>query len=152
MKESLKKRFRCAWSLVRIWYMKHFVHAPYSDMLQCFFIPFFLTFLSYTMIGTFPFGPNSVLVLDLNAQYVYFFDALRDAVYGDGSLRYSFSRAMGGEFTGMYAYYLASPLSYIVCLFPRGAITEALYLILAIKTGLLGLTFGWFLKKTQKKL
>lgn len=150
MKESLKKRLRCAWSLVRIWYMKHFVHAPYSDMLQCFFIPFFLTFLSYTMIGTFPFGPNSVLVLDLNAQYVYFFDALRDAVYGDGSLLYSFSRAMGGEFTGMYAYYLASPLSYIVCLFPRGAITEALYLILAIKTGLLGLTFGWFLKKTQK--
>ena len=150
MKENVKQRFLDTCGAVRTWYMKHFVHAPYSDMLQCFFIPFFLTFLAYTMIGTFPFGPNSVLVLDLNAQYVYFFNALRDAVYGNGSLLYSFSRAMGGEFFGMYAYYLASPLSYIVCLFPRGAITEALYLILAIKTGLLGLSFGRFLKKTQK--
>ncbi|MCD7776449.1 MAG: YfhO family protein, partial [Firmicutes bacterium] len=88
------------------------------------------------------FGEESVLVLDLNGQYVYFFEELRDIVLGDGSFLYSFGRALGGEFMGIYAYYLASPFSFIVCLFPKENITEALLVMFLLKTGLCGLTFG----------
>jgi uncharacterized membrane protein YfhO len=98
-----------------------------------------------------PFGDGSVLVLDLNGQYVYFFEALRNAVTGDGSLLYSFYRSLGGEFMGMYAYYLASPLSYIVVLFPQNRILEALLTIILLKTGLCGFTFGYYLHKNSSK-
>ena len=120
-----------------------------SHLFWAFIIPFGIMFGIYAALGTYPFGTSSVLVLDLNGQYVYFFEALRDAVWGEGSLFYSFSRAMGGEFLGMYAYYLASPLSYIVALFPKFMMLEALYLMLIIKCGLSGLTFCYYVNKTN---
>lgn len=125
--------------------------APSSYLAFCFLIPVLLMYLIYLFMEIHPFGDGSVLVLDLNGQYVYFFEALRNAVTGDGSLLYSFYRALGGEFMGMYAYYLASPLSYIVVLFPQTRILEALLCIILLKTGLCGLTFGYYLHKNSAR-
>lgn len=132
------------------WVKAQYRRRPDSYLIFCFLLPFFLMSLIYILIGTWPFGKSSVLVLDLNGQYVYFFEALRDFVWGDASLLYSFSRSLGGEFLGIYAYYLASPLSYIVALFPADNITEALLLMFVLKQGLCGLTFGYFLHKTAE--
>ena len=122
----------------------------YLYLAFAFLIPVALMYLVYVAMEIHPFGDNSVLVLDLNGQYVYFFEALRNFIRGDASLLYSFSRALGGEFMGMYAYYLASPLSYIVVLFPQTRILEALLCIILLKTGLCGLTFGYYLHKSAK--
>ncbi len=135
-----KRLFSAAVSL----YRRH--EASY--LLFTFLLPLCIMAAIYAVIGVFPFGRGSVLVLDLNGQYVYFFEALRDCVWGDSSLLYSFSRALGGEFLGMYAYYLASPLSYLVALFPRDGILDALCLMLLLKQGLSGLSFGYYLRKT----
>ena len=116
-----------------------------SYLIWCALIPFSLMLVMYAILRVFPFGDNSVLVLDLNGQYVGFYEALRAFVYGDGSMLYSFARSLGGEMMGIYAYYIASPLSYIVALFPREAMTEALLFIFLLKTGLCGLTFGYYL-------
>ena len=98
-----------------------------------------------------PFGEGTPLVLDLNSQYVYFFEGLRNIIYGEAdSFLYSFSRSLGGEFMGMYAYYLASPLSYIVALFPQDRIQEAILTIILLKVGLSGFTFGYYLHKHTK--
>ncbi len=129
-----------------------FVKKPYAYLTLCFLVPVVIMYLSYLVRGIHPFGDESVLVLDLNGQYVYFYEALRNAVFGKESLLYSFSRALGGEFLGIYAYYLASPLSYIVCLFPEGKILEALLCIFLIKTGLCGTTFGLYLHKTSHRV
>ena len=118
----------------------------------CFLVPVVLTFLIYLAMEHHPFGDGSVLVLDLNAQYVYFFEALRRFVYGEADILYSFSRALGGEFVGIYAYYLASPLSFIVALFPKEKILEALLTIILVKSGLCGLTFGFYLHKNSKNV
>jgi len=115
-----------------------------------FIIPVAIMYLIYIAMEIHPFGGNSVLVLDLNGQYVYFYEALRNAVYGDTSLMYSFSRSLGGEFMGIYAYYIASPFSYIVCLFPQTKILDALLCIFLLKTGLCGYTFGFYIHKTGK--
>ncbi len=120
-----------------------------THIFWAFLIPFGIMLGIYAALGTYPFGTSSVLVLDLNGQYVYFFEALRDAIWGDGSLIYSFSRAMGGEFLGMYAYYLASPLSYIVALFPKHMMLEALYLMLILKCGLCGFTFCYYANENK---
>ena len=142
LREAIKRRLRRFGS----WYMR----TPGSHLLACFAMPAVMMILIYSLMGTFPTGPSSVLVLDLNGQYVYFFEALRDWVWGDGSLLYSFSRSLGGEFLGIYAYYLASPLSYIVAIFPKVMITEALYLMFVIKCGLSGLTFGYYMYRTKR--
>lgn len=128
------------------------IDKKYSYLAYCFGIPAVLYFLIYLSMGLHPFGNGSVLVLDLNGQYVYFYEALRNAVVGDTSLLYSFARQLGGEFLGIYAYYVASPFSYIVCLFPQDRMLEALLCIFLIKAGISGLTMGYYLHKTAERL
>lgn len=124
----------------------------YGFLGHSFLIPALIMLCIYFAIGHKPFGQMSVLTLDLNAQYVYFYEALRDAVWGDGSLLYSFSRSMGGEFMGIYAYYVASPISYIVCLFPKTMMLEALLIIICVKIGLCGLSFAFYLSKLKSNI
>lgn len=119
-------------------------------LLCCFAVPFLAMILLYCCIKVWPAGEHSVLVLDLNAQYVYYFEELREILTGGDSIIYSFNRNLGGEFLGIFAYYLSSPFSLLVALFPKAMITEAIYLILVMKTGFCGLTFGYFLNKTRK--
>lgn len=130
--------------------------SPSLYLLFCFIVPVVLMFGIYLTRALHPFGDGTPLVLDLNSQYAYFFEGLRNLIYGDASsFLYSFSRSLGGEFMGMYAYYLASPLSYLVALFPQDRIQEAILTILLIKTGLCGATFGYYLHKhsaSPKKL
>ncbi len=128
------------------------IDKNYSYLAYCFVIPAILYFLIYLSMGLHPFGDGSVLVLDLNGQYVYFYEALRNAVMGDTSLLYSFARQLGGEFLGIYAYYVASPFSYIVCLFPQSRILEALLCIFLIKAGISGFSMGYYLHKTASRL
>ena len=130
---------------------KRFFSIKSSYLLLCFFVPFAIMYLLYLTRGLYPFGDGSVLVLDLNGQYVYFHEALRNAVYGEGSFLYTFFRGLGGEFMGMYAYYLASPISYLVALFTQKEILEAMLLIILIKVGLCGFTFGFYLHKNSQR-
>ena len=67
-------------------------------------------------------------------------------LHGDASLFYSFSRALGGEFLGIFAYYLASPLSFLVALFPADNILDALLVIFTLKCGLCSLTLAYYLE------
>lgn len=120
-------------------------------LLFAMLIPAVLTYLIYVSKTLYPFGDCCVLVLDLNGQYVWFFEALRNFVRGDADLLYSFSRALGGEFLGIYAYYLASPLSFLLCLFPKERMLEGLLALFLVKTALSGGTFGYYMHRTMKE-
>lgn len=119
---------------------------PHAYLAIAFLCPALVLLAAYFAFGVYPFGGESVLVLDLNAQYVYFFGALRRVLYGDASLFYSFSRALGGEFLGIFAYYLASPLSLLVALFPADNILDALLVIFTLKCGLCSVTLAYYLE------
>ncbi|WP_243113048.1 YfhO family protein [Ruminococcus sp. Marseille-P6503] len=115
-----------------------------------FAVPALIMYIAYALFEVHPFGDNSVLVLDLNGQYVYYYEALRDAFWGDGSLVYSWSRNLSGEMFGIFAYYLASPFMLIVCLLPRTAMCGAIELMQIAKIGAAAVTFAYFLRKTGK--
>ena len=126
--------------------------APFDGMHHiglAFLFPVLIMALIYIAMGVFPFGNNSVLVLDLNGQYVYYFEAMRDILRGEQGILYSFERALGGEFLGIVAYYLASPFTVLVALFPEGMITESLLTILLLKCGLSGMNMCVYLHKSH---
>lgn len=128
-------------------------YKKYNYMIFAGLIPAVIFLLVYLVRGIHPFGESTVLVLDMNAQYAYFYEYLREAVLGgDLSLIYTWERALGGEFMGLYAYYIASPLSYIVCLFPKENMQDALFVIYLIKAALCGITMSYYLTKTSKKI
>ena len=84
-----------------------------------FAVPIVVLYLVFICLGMFPFGSRSILTLDMDGQYVYFFEQIRDVYTGDASIFYTFERALGGEFLGYFTYYLASPLSLLVVIFPK---------------------------------
>jgi len=114
-----------------------------------FIIPFLLTLLAYIGFDVYPFGERSVLTLDLNGQYIYYFEALRKAFWGDGSFFYSWSRNLSGGFMGIIGYYLASPFTLIIMILPRKMILESMMIMQMTKVGAAGLTFSIYAQKSK---
>ena len=112
-----------------------------------FLLPVVILFLAYIAFQVWPFGARSVLSLDLNAQYVYYYDYMYDVFAGDESIWYSWSRNLSGEFMGIIGYYLASPFNLLVWIFPREWITEGLMTMMLAKAGASGLACAFFLRK-----
>ena len=139
---SGKKNF-----FLKLRYRLSAIHQEYGYLAVAFTVPAILMFLMYVARGIYPFGDSTVMVLDLNGQYVSFYEYLWDCLHGDGSLFYCFSRNLGGEFMGMFDYYVASPFAMLIGLFPREWIQETLLMVFLIKTGLCGFTMGFFLHK-----
>lgn len=131
--------------------LRRTLSKPAFLYLLCFILPVGIMYLAYSLFGVHPYGDGSVLVLDLNGQYVYYYEAYRDALVGDGSLIYDWSRNLSGNMFGIFAYYLASPFMILVCIFPRSAMCGAIETIQLLKMGCSALTFAYFLKKTADK-
>ena len=112
-----------------------------------FFLPAAILFTAYGFFKVFPFGDNSVLVLDLNGQYVYYYEAYHDAFWGDGSFIYDWSRNLSGEMFGVFAYYLASPFMIIIYLLPRAIMPISIMIMQLAKVGSAAVAFRFFLKK-----
>ncbi|MBQ9115831.1 MAG: YfhO family protein [Clostridia bacterium] len=103
-----------------------------------FLLPAVLLLIAYFAMGLFPFGNNSVLSYDLNAQYVHFFAGLKNIFASGESPLYTWSRTLGGEYVGMIAYYLISPFNFIIMLLPLSMIETAVLLTILCKTGAIG--------------
>ncbi len=111
-----------------------------------FFVPAVILYAAYAVFGVYPFGERSVLALDLNAQYVSYFEYMYDVFAGEESIFYCWSRSFSGEFLGLFAYYLASPFNLIVWMFPRELITEGLLTMILVKASASGLAMALLLK------
>ena len=119
--------------------------------LLAFIIPIIILLFAYYISKIYPFGDKSILFRDLRGQYISYFSEFRNALVGDGSLLYSFTKEMGGNMFGLSAYYTMSPLNLIFALFPKNMLNEAVLVLILIKTGLCGLTSSIFFKNNFKK-
>ncbi|MBQ4515557.1 MAG: YfhO family protein [Clostridia bacterium] len=116
-----------------------------------FFLPVLAMTIIYAFFGVYPFGDKTVLVMDLNVQYVNFFEYYRKVLSGDAGLIYSFNKEMGGTMFGIFAYYLSSPFSLLVAFFPSHMLPDAVTLITLLKIGASGLTFAIFIRHLFEK-
>ncbi len=133
--------------VARLW--DKLMNANWLYLVAAFFLPLLINWIVFIIRGVYPFGDKSVLVLDLNGQYVYFFEAIKDVFQGQASPFYSWYRALGGEFSGIYAYYVASPFSLITLFFGENGMTEALLAMTLLKVGSMGLSFGIYLHNSR---
>ncbi len=124
-------------------------HEMYGLMLA-FIIPVVIMFLILIQRKIFPFGENSFMRTDMYHQYVPFFSEFRHKLTTGQSLLYSWDVGMGINFSALYAYYLASPLNWLVVLCPKNSIIEFMTGMIIFKIGLCGLSFAYYLRKHSK--
>ncbi len=116
-----------------------------------FFLPVMFVFLGYLFMGIYPFGDNTILVMDLHGQYFPMINNLKTAI-SDGNLLYSFSAGLGFNLLAQSAYYTNSIFWYFIALLPSKLMIPAFQFIVALKFGLSGLTFSYYLRRKNGEL
>ncbi len=119
--------------------------------LVAFLIPFTICILICIIAGVYPFGSRCLLHMDLYHQYLPFFTELRNKILNGGSLMYSWNVGLGSDFVSVYAYYLASPLNWLVVLFPKNHVIEFMEILILLKIALSGASFFYFLREHYTK-
>lgn len=116
-----------------------------------FLLPAFILLLVYKTSEIYPFGKLSLLVMDLNTQYIDFMIYFKRALTENGSLIYSWAKGGGGPLIDLFAYYLSSPFNLFLLLFPVEKMYNAVLFLNLLKIGLSGITFALFMKFIKKE-
>lgn len=126
-----------SWNLIR----------PYDGLAAAFLVPIVIMIIIFVQRGIFPFGEESFLRTDMYHQYAPFFSEFQDKLTHGGSLLYSWNIGMGVNFMALYAYYLASPLNWLLILCPKDLVIEFMTYSVVLKIGLSGLSMAYYLRK-----
>ena len=118
------------------------------------FLPMLIMLIVWAIIGLYPFGSRSLMSVDFGQQYVSFFGLMKNSVLsGDFSnLSYSFTQSLGGPMAGLVGYYLLSPFNLIFIITPFQFYGFAVFLIIWLRYGAIGLAFAFLLIKRYKGL
>ena len=96
--------------------------------------------------GYAPFGGNSLAYHDGTIQYLDFHSYLKDLLTGKSSFGYSFSKTLGGSMVAVITYYLTSPISLLVLLFPKDKLHDFFDIAVLLKFMLASTTCSIFLR------
>lgn len=113
--------------------------------LCAFLLPVILALLVCVSSGIYPFGEKCMLHIDMYHQYEPFFTEFMDKLKNGDSLLYSFRLGLGSDFVSLYAYYLASPLNWLIALVPASFVIEFMTVLIIVKIGFCGLSFAIYL-------
>ncbi|MBR3575467.1 MAG: YfhO family protein [Lachnospiraceae bacterium] len=98
----------------------------------------------FAFSGIFPGSERILFVFDMLEQFASFYSSLKGLFTGDVTFFYTFRGSLGTSYMGTYAYYLASPFSFITCLFDTEHLPDAIWLMDIVKTGMIGASFSAF--------
>lgn len=112
-----------------------------------FLIPAVILIVAYYTLGFYPFGEKSVLVMDMSEQFAPALASLRQITSGESSILFSWSKSMGTNNIGFFAFYMSSPFSFITLLFPESQFLLSLWILTVLKISLSGLTMAIFLHR-----
>lgn len=115
---------------------------PALICLLAFLIPFAVMLMAYASLGMAPWGDKTILASDMANQYAEFFCALKG-----GDLFFSWSKALGTSYIGVFSYYVSSPLSALTLLAPNEYLPVALMFLAALKVGLAGAAFALYAQR-----
>lgn len=116
-------------------------------LLAAFLMPLVIAVAICVRHEVFPFGEQCILHIDMYHQYCPFFTELMEKIKTGGSFFYSWKIGLGADFVSLYAYYLASPLNWLILLCPSGSVIEFMTILVLLKIALCGLTSAYYLKE-----
>lgn len=122
-----------------------------TPLVLAFLIPFVITGAVCIGRGIYPFGNSSILHIDAYHQYAPFFTEFMNQLKDGGSLAYTWNLGLGTDFVSLMAYYLSSPVNWLLFLCPRGYVIEFMTLLILVKIGLCGFTFAYYLRGHYKE-
>ncbi len=120
-------------------------HPSISRFWIGFLISAVFMFIGFFAIGVWPFGDGTVLIIDSLHQYLPFYTDFHEKLVHHSSLLYSFSAGLGYNFWATYAYYLASPLNFLIGLVPTANVCDFMDYMILFKVALIGGTMSWYL-------
>lgn len=130
--------------------MKRFAQSKAFPYIVAFGLPFFICVIICIGNGVYPFGDNCILHIDMYHQYCPFFTEFLNKLQSGGSLQYSWNLGLGSDFVSLYAYYLASPLNFLILLCPKSHVIEFMTLLIILKISASGLTFFLYIRHHYK--
>ncbi len=124
---------------------------PFNYCILGFLIPFFLIGLGMLIRGIAmergAYSDFSILYSDAYYQYFPFVKAFRASLLSGDSLLYTWKVGMGTDFTGLFAYYLGSPLNLLSVFVPEAWLVDYYTFMVLLRISFAGLFFSVFLKK-----
>ena len=118
--------------------------------LLSFLIPLAVMCGIFIINGVYPFGDESFMHSDMYHQYVPFLSEMQSKLKNGDSLFYSWNVGIGSNFLALYGYYMASPINWLVVLVPDQYLIEFMTWLVALKIGLCGFTFCFYLTRHFK--
>lgn len=110
-----------------------------------------ITGVAFAGMGVWPFGDKTVLIIDSLHQYLPFYTDFHEKLVSGESFLYSFSGGLGYNFWSTYAYYMASPLNFLMAFIPMENVCDFMDLIILLKIALCSGCFSWYLHKRDPK-
>lgn len=121
----------------------------YKFHLLAFIIP--IVVLGFIYIIRCQLRGTTLFISDSYGQYLPLFSYFKDAIASKQSLMYSFSKGIGGAMIGTYAYYLASPLNFLIIFFSKSNLYIFFAFIIILKIGLSSLFMYIYVDKRKIK-
>ncbi|MCD8011810.1 MAG: YfhO family protein [Lachnospiraceae bacterium] len=107
--------------------------------------------IGFAMMGVWPFGDKTLLIIDSLHQYLPFYTDFHEKLVSGDSLLYSFSGGLGYNFWSTFAYYMASPLNFLMVLIPTANVCDFMDLMILLKIALCGGCFSWYIHKRDRE-
>lgn len=107
--------------------------------------------LGYIVVGMWPMGEESAMIVDMHHQYAPMLAHLRDMFLHGGNVLYSFEAGMGVSFLSMFGYYLASPLNFLLVFFPERLLDVGILFITVLKVALSATLFACMLQYLHRR-
>ena len=114
-------------------------------------IPFIILGVAFILHDIYPFGDRQILVTDFWHQYFPFLSDHWHRLREGGSFLWSWRAGGGHDYLAHFAYYLASPLNFLIVLFPHEYLREVLTVFVLIKVAFSGFFMSLFLSKALKR-
>jgi len=126
------------------WFRRYFYH------ILSFIMPVFLLSIAFAVIEVYPFGKNSMLIIDNHHQYTPFLIEFGKLLREGRSLLYSWTGGLGSNYLSRFAYYLSSPLNFFSIFINDGVATEFVLALTLFRAGAAGLAFFIYLKSRYR--
>ena len=94
------------------------------------------------LAGFAPIGDRSILINDLNIQYVEYMKYLHTVVTGENGFSYALTAGMGTGFIPIFSYYLSSPLQVLTAFISNDHIQMTVLVLTLVKISLSAVKIG----------